>query len=73
MSEEQQADNVNRDMRFPTIWYVRPAKPLISLRPKAQSDQSICYSLEYSMTVKLLTELHLRFLSSKEDCTPGSF
>ena len=32
----------------------------------AQSDQSICLSLEYSMSVKLLTEHHLEFLSLKE-------
>ena len=31
----------------------------------AQSDQSLCYSLEYSMSVKLLTEHHLEFLSLK--------
>ena len=37
-----------------------------------QSDQSLSLLLEYSMTVKLLTEHHLRFLSPKEDCT-GSF
>ena len=30
-----------------------------------QSDQSLCLSLEYSMTVKLLTEHHLEFLSLK--------
>ena len=29
----------------------------------AQSDQSLCWSLEYSMSVKLLTEHHLEFLS----------
>ena len=28
----------------------------------AQSDQSLCLSLEYSMTVKLLTEHHLEVL-----------
>ena len=28
-----------------------------------RSDQSLCKSLEYSMTVKLLTEHHLEFLS----------
>ena len=28
----------------------------------AQSDQSLCKSLEYSMSVKLLTEYHLEFL-----------
>ena len=36
----------------------------IRLRPAcayAQSDQSLCLSLEYSMTVKLLTENHLEF------------
>ena len=44
-------------MRFPTMGYVRPAKP--------QSDQSLCQSLEYSMTVKLQTEHHLEFLSLK--------
>ena len=35
----------------------------------AQSDQSLCYSLEYSMTIKLLTELRLEFLSLKGGCT----
>ena len=32
-------------------------------------DQSLCYSLEYSMTVKLLTEQRLEFLSLKGGCT----
>ena len=35
----------------------------------AQSDQSLCLSLEYSISVKLLTEHHLEFLSLKGDCT----
>ena len=35
----------------------------------AQSDQSLCYSFEYSMTVKLLTEQRLEFLSLKGGCT----
>ena len=30
-------------MKFPTMWYVRPAKPAY-----AQSDQSLCLSFEYS-------------------------
>ena len=34
----------------------------------AQSDQSLCLSLEYSMTVKLLNEHHLEFLSLKGGC-----
>ena len=37
-----------------------------------QSDQSLCLSLEYSMTVKLLTEHHLEFLSLKGGCTGWS-
>ena len=37
-----------------------------------QSDQSICLSLEYSMTVRLLSEHHLEFLSFTGDCT-GSY
>ena len=45
------------------------------LRPAcayAQSDQSLCQSLEYSMTVKLLTEQNLEFLSLKGDYTGPS-
>ena len=38
----------------------------------AQSDQSLCLSLEYSMTVKLLTEHHLEFLSLKGGCKGSS-
>ena len=37
-----------------------------------QSDQSLCLSLEYSMTVKLLTEHHLEFLRLKGGCTGSS-
>ena len=56
-------------MRFPTMWYVRPAKAQNSLRV---SDQSPCYSLEHSMTVNVLTEHHLEFLSLKGGCTGSS-
>ena len=38
----------------------------------AQSDQSLCWSLEYSMIVKILTEQHLEFLSLKGGCTCSS-
>ena len=58
-------------MGFPTMWYVQQQR----LRPAcayAQSDQSLCTSLEYSMTVKLLTEQHLGFLSLKGGCTGSS-
>ena len=34
--------------------------------------QSVCKSLEYSMSVKLLTEHHLEFLSLKGGCTGSS-
>ena len=35
----------------------------------AQSDQSLCKSLEYSRSVKLLTKQHLEFLGLKGGCT----
>ena len=60
-------------MKFPKMWYVRPAKTQISLRVRAaQSDQSLCWSLEYYMTVKLLTEHNLEFLSLTGGCTGSS-
>ena len=45
------------------------------LRPAcayAQSNQSLCEWLEYSMSVKLLTEYNLEFLSLKGDYTGSS-
>ena len=45
------------------------------LRPAcayAQSDQSLCLSLEYSKIVKLLTEHHLKFPSLKGGCLGSS-
>ena len=44
---------MSSDRRFPTIY--------------AQSDQSIGWSFEYSMSVKLLTEHPLEFLSLKKE------
>ena len=38
----------------------------------AQSDQSLCLSFEYSMSVKLFTKHHLEFLSLKGGCTGSS-
>ena len=32
--------DLSRDMRFPTMWYIQPAKPQISLRIR-QSDQNL--------------------------------
>ena len=40
-----------------------------SLRSDCVYDQSLCKSLEYSMSVKLLMEQHLEFLSLKGGCT----
>ena len=57
-------------MRFPTMWYVQPAKAQTCAY--MQSDQSLSKSLEYSMTLKLLTEHHLELLSLKEGCTGSS-
>ena len=59
-------------MRFPTMWYLRPAKAQTSLCVQTQSVQSLCWSLEYSMTVNRLTEQHLEFLSLKGDCRGSS-
>ena len=61
---------MSRDMRFPTMWYMRPAKAQTSYI--RQSNHSLCQSLEYSITVKLLAEQHLEFLSLKGGYT-GSF
>ena len=48
-------------MRFLKMWYVWPAKDLISLR-----------ILEHSMNIKLLTKQHLEFLSLKGGCPCSS-
>ena len=58
-------------MRFPTMWYVQQSKAQTSCT-YAQSDQSLCESLEYSMIVKLPTGKHLEFLSLKGGCTGSS-
>ena len=50
----------SRDMRFPTMWYVRPAKPQISLCIRTVWSEPL---LAANMTVKLLTQHHLEFLS----------
>ena len=42
---------------------------LRSACPYALTDQSLCWSLKYSLIVKLLTEPRLRFLSLKGGCT----
>ena len=51
------------------MWYMQPVKRLRPACAYAQSDQSLCYSPEYFMSVMLLTEQHLEFLSLKGGCT----
>ena len=51
---------------------MRDQQSLRSACAYVQSDQSLCKSLECSMTVKLLTEHHLEILSFKGGCT-GSY
>ena len=47
-------------MRFPTMW---DQQSLRSACAYGQSGQSLCNSLEYSMSVELLTEQHVEFLA----------
>ena len=56
-------------MLFPTMC---DQQSLRSACAYAQSDQSLCLSLEYSLTVKLLSEHHLEFLSLKGGCRGSS-
>ena len=48
---------MSHGMRFPTMW---------------QTDQSLCLSLNYYISVKLLVELNLVFLSITGGCTGSS-
>ena len=52
--------------RFPTMRYVRMLRSACTY---TQSDQSLCSLLKYFMSVKLLTEHLLEFLSLKGGCT----
>ena len=56
-------------MRFPTLWYVRPAMAQTSMRLALIDLFSL---LEYSMSVKLLPEHTLGVLSLKGGCTRSS-
>ena len=51
---------------------MRDTQNLRSACAYAQSDLSLCLSLEYPMSVKLLAEHHLRFLSLKGECIGSS-
>ena len=52
---------MNRDMRFPKNVVFATSKGSDQPCAYVQTDQSICLTLEYSMTVKLLTEHNLEF------------
>ena len=64
-------NHLSRDTRFLTCGMC-DQRSLRSACANAQSDQSLCKSLEYFMTVKLLTEHHLGFLSLKGGGTGSS-
>ena len=51
------------------MWDQQRLRPVCAY---AQTDQSLCLSLEYSMRVKVLTKHHLKFLSLKVGCTGSS-
>ena len=61
---------ISRDMIFPAMWVVRPAKAQTSLRIRAVWSESLLFAC--SMTVKLLTEQHLEHLSVTGGCTCAS-
>ena len=50
-------NKMSRDMRFPTMWYVRPTKPQISLRIRAVWSEPLLVAWVFYV-VKLLTEHH---------------
>ena len=54
---------------FSVIYFIfEPVHEISNIAAYAQSDQSLCQSLEYSMIVKLLIEHHLEFLSLTGGC-----
>ena len=62
---------MSHDMRFPTMWYVRPAKAQTSLHIRADWSEHLLVASIF-LTVKLLTELNLEFLSLKGGLTGSS-
>ena len=57
--------DVSRHMRFPTMWYVRPAKTQTRLRIRAVQS-------EHLVVVWILIEQHFEFRSLKGSCTGSS-
>ena len=62
---------MSQRMRFPTMRYVRPAMPQISLRIRAVWSEPLLIAWS-STIIKLLTKHQLRFLSFKGGCTGSS-
>ena len=60
---------MSRDMRFPTMWYVRPANSQISLCIRAVWSESLLVAWIF---VKQLTEYSLKFLSLRGGKTDSS-
>ena len=63
-----EVSNMSCGTRFPTSGMC-DQQSLRSACAYAQSDQSFCFSIEYSRTLRLLIEHHLEFLSLKGGCT----
>ena len=57
--------NLSHGLGFPTMWYVRPAKPQIRLRIRAVWSEPL-------LVARLLIEHHLEFLSLKGGCKDSS-
>ena len=62
---------LSHNMRFPTMWYVWPAKPQISLRTRAVWSEPLLVTWIF-YDCKALTEHHLEFLSLNGGCTGSS-
>ena len=59
---------MSRNIMFPTMWYVWPAMPQISLRIRTVWSEPLLIAW-LSMSAKPLSEHQLEFLSSKGGCT----
>ena len=64
--------HMSRDRRFLTMWYVWPAKPQISLHIRTVWSEPLLVAWIFCVSVNLLTEHHLEFLSLKGGCTGSS-
>ena len=62
---------MSRDMRFPTMWYVRPSNAQTSLRMRADWSEPLLVAWIF-YEVKLPTEHHLELLSFKGGYTGSS-